>query len=190
MLRAGNKGGSVELHGYAYRADSGTDAAGDQADSSVAAYAFIYPNTMLNAYGRWVDTNVVTPLTADSCSVAFEWFLHGERPGDEAHIEQALAASHEVQLEDVALCEDVQRGLLSPAYDTGRWALCIMRCSGHAHCILSTPERSQASPLNVLMHAHAPPTALPPTQVCARRRVPDAAFPQAARKRPAGCRAR
>lgn len=36
--------------------------------------------------------------------------------------QESLEGSHEVQLEDVKLCEAVQRGLRSPAYDTGRSA--------------------------------------------------------------------
>ncbi len=40
--------------------------------------------------------------------------------GDQQYVKSSLDASHQVQLEDIALCEAVQRGLGSPAYDTGR----------------------------------------------------------------------
>lgn len=36
-------------------------------------------------------------------------------------LQESIEGSHEVQLEDVKLCEAVQRGLRSPAYDTGRF---------------------------------------------------------------------
>lgn len=42
--------------------------------------------------------------------------------GDASFVEASLAASHRVQLEDVALCESVQRGLASSGYDAGRCA--------------------------------------------------------------------
>ena len=66
------------------------------------------------------STLMQVPLSEDSCEVRFDWYLAAERTADAAFIEHSLAASHAVQLEDVALCEDVQRGLSSPAYGIGR----------------------------------------------------------------------
>ena len=39
------------------------------------------------------------------------------------------------QMEDVVLCENVQRGLESPAYDKGRYAL-VEKAMHHFHCLL------------------------------------------------------
>lgn len=55
--------------------------------------------------------------------VLFDYYLEPALADDAAYIDASLAASDSVQQEDVALCEAVQRGLRSPAYDTGRWAL-------------------------------------------------------------------
>jgi choline monooxygenase len=62
----------------------------------------------------------VTPLGPEHCLVTFEYYLDRSRLADAAFVEESLEASREVQQEDVALCEGVQRGLSSPAYNTGR----------------------------------------------------------------------
>jgi len=88
-----------------------------------AIYAWIHPNLMLNRYGPILDTNWVAPLGADRCEVVFDyWFREGD--GEEARrfVEASLAASDDVQQEDVAICESVQRGLGSRHYDVGRYA--------------------------------------------------------------------
>jgi choline monooxygenase len=85
-----------------------------------AFYAWLYPNFMWNRYGPILDTNHVIPLGPDRCLTVFDYFF--EESCDAEFIERSLAASHQVQLEDVALCETVQRGLRSAGYDVGRYA--------------------------------------------------------------------
>jgi len=88
-----------------------------------AIYAWIHPNLMLNRYGSILDTNWVVPLAVDRCEVVFDyWFVESE--GEEARrfIEASLEASDDVQQEDVAICESVQRGVSSRSYDAGRYA--------------------------------------------------------------------
>lgn len=88
-----------------------------------AEYAFVYPNLMLNRYGPWLDINIVEPTGSQTCQVRFEYFLHQDHEAGEKFVEESLQASDAVQQEDVRLCEAVQRGLRSPAYDTGRSVL-------------------------------------------------------------------
>ena len=52
--------------------------------------------------------------------VRFEYYLQQHFDTDEGYVRESLEASDAVQQEDVQLCEAVQRGLRSPAYDTGR----------------------------------------------------------------------
>lgn len=85
-----------------------------------AVYAWLYPNWMFNRYGPVLDTNWVIPLDAERCLTVFDYFF--DENCDEAFIERSLAASHQVQLEDVGICESVQRGLRSRGYDVGRYA--------------------------------------------------------------------
>ena len=85
-----------------------------------AAYAFCYPNVMLNRYGKILDINLALPKGPDRCEIVFDYFFAPEC-GDE-FIEKSLASSHQVQLEDVGICESVQLGLKSKGYDKGRYA--------------------------------------------------------------------
>ena len=85
-----------------------------------AVYAYLYPNLMFNRYGKVLDVNLVLPMGTDRCTVVFDYYF--SQDCDEAFIESALESSHQVQLEDVGVCESVQRGLSSRGYDKGRYA--------------------------------------------------------------------
>jgi phenylpropionate dioxygenase-like ring-hydroxylating dioxygenase large terminal subunit len=88
-----------------------------------AIYAWIHPNLMLNRYGPILDTNWVVPLAVDRCEIVFDyWFSETEGEDARRFIEASLEASDDVQQEDVAICESVQRGVSSRSYDTGRYA--------------------------------------------------------------------
>ncbi|GAB4838303.1 hypothetical protein Ancab_027833 [Ancistrocladus abbreviatus] len=103
---------------------------------SKALYAFVYPNFMINRYGPWMDTNLVLPLGPRKCQVVFDYFLDASLKDDKALIKKSLNDSEQVQLEDIKLCEGVQRGLESPAYDSGRYAANIEKAMHHFHCLL------------------------------------------------------
>ncbi len=85
-----------------------------------AFYYWIYPNFMINCYGRAMDTNLVIPRGVDKTEVVFDFYFadvsERARPGNLA----SIAVSEEIQAEDVAVCASVQRGLRSRAYDAGR----------------------------------------------------------------------
>lgn len=99
-------------------------------------YAFIYPNFMVNRYGPWMDTNLVLPLGPRRCKVIFDYFLDASLKDDEAFVAESLKDSEQVQMEDIVLCESVQRGLESPAYDSGRYAPMVEKAMHHFHCLL------------------------------------------------------
>lgn len=92
----------------------------DQRLGKGAVYAYLYPNVMFNRYGRVLDVNLVLPDGPDRCVVVFDYYFDKECTDE--FIEEALAKSHQVQLEDVGICESVQRGLKSLGYDKGRYA--------------------------------------------------------------------
>ena len=64
---------------------------------------------MINRYGPWMDTNLVTPTGPDSCVVTFDYYLDPDKVDDTAFIQESLAASDLVQREDMWLCDKVQR---------------------------------------------------------------------------------
>ncbi|KAM1328998.1 hypothetical protein ACFX2F_013206 [Malus domestica] len=103
---------------------------------SKALYAFVYPNFMINRYGPWMDTNLVLPLGPRKCQVRFDYFIEASLKDDRDFIERSLKDSERVQTEDVMLCEGVQRGLESPAYNIGRYAPTVENAMHHFHCLL------------------------------------------------------
>ena len=85
-------------------------------------YYWIFPNWMLNCYPDNVSLNVVLPLDAQRSLAIFEWYLPEENLGSQA-ARDAVAFSHQIQIEDVAICETVQKNLGSRSYDRGRYSV-------------------------------------------------------------------
>jgi choline monooxygenase len=88
-----------------------------------ALYYWLFPNTMFNIYPDNMSSNVILPVGVDRTLTIFEWFF--AEPGTGAgweSMQQGIAFSDQIQQEDIVLCEQVQRGLRSRAYDTGRFS--------------------------------------------------------------------
>ncbi len=88
-----------------------------------ALYYWLFPNTMFNIYQDNMSSNVILPLGVDRTMTIFEWFF--AEPGSGAgweSMQQTIAFSDEIQQEDIVICEQVQRGLRSRAYDSGRFS--------------------------------------------------------------------
>src|SRR5262249_23957373 len=91
---------------------------------SMAYYWWVFPNFMLNFYQGTMDTNLVLPLGPDRCRVVFDfYFAETEGPEAKAYIAQSIALADQIQMEDGAICEEVQRGLASRSYQTGRFSV-------------------------------------------------------------------
>jgi choline monooxygenase len=73
---------------------------------------------MLNVLPGRLQTNRVLPLAVDRCRVDFDYFYAPE-VSPAARIEDQRF-SDDVQREDIAICEAVQRGLASGSYVAGR----------------------------------------------------------------------
>jgi choline monooxygenase len=103
-----------------------------------AQYYWLFPNVMLNVYLGQLQTNVVRPLGPDACEVVFEWFSAAP-PADaatDAAWTKLVAFSDEIQDEDIAICEQVQRNLRSRAYDRGRYSAAREVGVHHFHGLL------------------------------------------------------
>jgi choline monooxygenase len=105
--------------------------------SGDALYYWLWPNTMLNILPGRLQTNRVVPLGVHRCRVEFDTYYSGDDAG-RARRDADIAFSGEVQHEDVAICEAVQRGLASGSYEAG--PLNPRRESGvaHFHALLRT----------------------------------------------------
>ena len=86
-----------------------------------AHYYFIWPNMMLNILPGRLQTNLVVPLAGNRCRVRFDYFyLDRDSAAGKKMIAEDFAFSNEVQKEDMAICERVQKGLESGSYHAGR----------------------------------------------------------------------
>jgi choline monooxygenase len=115
------------------RASAPTYAGEDRVD-----YFWIFPNLMLNVYFGQMQTNVIVPLSHDRTLTIFEWYAASppEDPSRDAEWTKLSAFSHEVQEEDIAICEAVQKNLRSRAYDRGRYSVKRENGVHHFHGLL------------------------------------------------------
>jgi choline monooxygenase len=85
-----------------------------------AFYFWQYPNFMLNWYEGYLDTNLVLPLGVDRCEVIFDFYFGDTSEDNMAYVRESMGVSEIVQQEDMVICDGVQRGLGSRAYQAGR----------------------------------------------------------------------
>jgi choline monooxygenase len=87
--------------------------------SDEAQYFWLFPNLMLNVYPDNFSTNLIVPLGHKRTLTLFEWYV---RDPEKAKVDEIIAFSDEIQLEDINICEAVQRGLRSSTYSSGRYS--------------------------------------------------------------------
>src|SRR5579884_3608765 len=98
---------------------------------------------MLNLYQGVMDTNIVLPLGPDRCRVLFDfYFADTQSPAAEKFMAESMAVAHQIQLEDAGICEEVQRGLGSRRFDTGRFSVRRERGGYHFHQLLARRLRA------------------------------------------------
>jgi len=85
-------------------------------------YFWIFPNWMLNCYPDNVSLNIVLPRGPERSLAIFEWYLPEEQHGSPA-AKASVEFSHQIQMEDVAICETVQKNLHSRSYSRGRFSV-------------------------------------------------------------------
>lgn len=103
-----------------------------------AQYFWLFPNLMLNVYPDNYSTNLIVPLGPDRTLTVFEWyFLDPEREDVQERLRGTVEFSDEIQIEDIAICEAVQRGLRSKFYDRGRYSVKRENGVHHFHGLLS-----------------------------------------------------
>lgn len=89
-----------------------------------AFYFHVFPNFMLNILPGRLQTNFVTPAGPDRCRVLFRYYYDASvLDGLDARIAGDMEVSERIQQEDMEICEYVQRGLGSRAYDRGRFSV-------------------------------------------------------------------
>ena len=84
-------------------------------------YFWTFPNWMLNCYPDNVSLNIVLPLEPERTLAIFEWYLPEKDLASQA-AKASVEFSDQIQVEDVAICETVQRNLRSRSYSRGRYS--------------------------------------------------------------------
>jgi len=84
----------------------------------------VFPNLMLNVVPGRLQSNLVIPVAPDRCKVVFRYYYDDvTSAAARQRIEADIAFSDKVQHEDAEICERVQQGLGSRAYDKGRFSV-------------------------------------------------------------------
>jgi choline monooxygenase len=128
------------LRPAASRLPAPAEAAGDGAQ-----FYWLFPNLMLNVYADNYSTNLIVPLGPERTLTVFEWFF--ENPDDDAvrrRVEETVEFSDEIQLEDIRICEAVQRGLRSRTYRRGRYSVKRENGVHHFHGLLAGYMKSSS----------------------------------------------
>ncbi|MCU0755798.1 MAG: aromatic ring-hydroxylating dioxygenase subunit alpha [Xanthomonadales bacterium] len=108
-----------------------------------AVYYFLYPNAMLNLLPGRLQVNRVIPLGVERCRVYFEYYYADDpTPAGEARREADHAFAHQVQVEDIDICVQVQRGLSSGSYQPGRLNPLRENALHHFHELLRRAYRT------------------------------------------------
>ena len=109
-----------------------------------AYYWWLFPNLMINVYQGVMDTNLVLPLGSDRCRVIFDFYFAGDVAAD--YVKKSIEVAEQVQREDMGICAEVQRGLASRSYDTGRFSVRREAGGYHFHQLLARRLRTLVEP--------------------------------------------
>lgn len=102
-----------------------------------AFYYWLFPNFMLNIYLGMLQINVIVPLSHNRTLTIFEWYFSDPgTPEVWKVLRDSIAFSDEIQQEDIAICEQVWRGLNSGVYDRGRYSAKRENGVHHFHGLL------------------------------------------------------
>jgi choline monooxygenase len=96
------------------------DEVGSVRSGQRALYYWLYPNFMINLYEGVMDTNLVRPITVDRTQVIFDFYFTDVSETAREHNRASVEMGDRIQQEDLDICESVQRGLGSRAYQAGR----------------------------------------------------------------------
>lgn len=111
---------------------------GGKGNNRQAQYFWLFPNLMINVYPDNFSTNLIIPISPTRTLTIFEWyFLNPDQEEVQRAIKQTIEFSDEIQIEDIAICEAVQKGLKSKTYDRGRYSVKRENGVHHFHTLLA-----------------------------------------------------
>src|SRR6266446_9291354 len=100
---------------------------------------------MMNYYDGMLDTNLVRPIADNRTEVVFDFYFADVSESAREKNLASINVGDRIQQEDLEICESVQRGLNSRAYEAGR--LSVRREAGEHlfHQLLYADLRSGIS---------------------------------------------
>jgi choline monooxygenase len=100
----------------------------------VAGYYFwVFPNMMFNFYPWGLSLNIIRPLSIHKTKVTFLSYVW-----DESKLRQGAGADlHKVELEDEDIVQNVQRGIRSRFYHSGRYSVTREMGTHHFHRLIA-----------------------------------------------------
>ena len=104
----------------------------DQGKDIAAYYFFLFPNMMFNFYPWGLSVNIVEPLKPARTRIRYLTYVWKE----ELQGEGAGGDLDKVELEDDEIVEAVQNGVMSQAYDRGRYSPARETGVHHFHLLL------------------------------------------------------
>lgn len=85
-------------------------------------YCFVYPNIMIGRFGEHLITIAAEPISVAETNLLVETYIIEELKHDEKAKQESREFINKIQLEDVMICEKVQKGLMSDGYNIGRYS--------------------------------------------------------------------
>ena len=107
-----------------------------------AFYYQVFPNFMMNILPGRLQTNLVLPITHRDTQVVFEYYYEDVSDRALPALEEDTRYSDSIQQEDIEICEHVQRGLESEAYDKGRFSPEMESAVYHFQTLLKKRHRA------------------------------------------------
>jgi choline monooxygenase len=83
-------------------------------------YHVMFPNFMIDEYPDNLSVNIVRPQGHEKTLLTFEWYFKHDI--DQEGMDTMVKFADEVQYQDIEICEYVQQGLKSRAYNRGRFS--------------------------------------------------------------------
>ena len=95
----------------------------EAAEDLTTDYFWIFPNWMLNCYPDNVSLNIVLPISSRTGRWRFSSGICRKKDLGSAAAKASVEFSDQIQIEDVGICETVQKNLHSRSYQRGRYSI-------------------------------------------------------------------
>jgi choline monooxygenase len=116
------------------------------AEDDYIKYHVVFPNWMIDEYPDNISVNIVKPISVDKTLLTFEWYFKDDH--DAETMESMVRFADDVQYEDIEICEYVQRGLKSRAFNRGRYSARHENGVHHFHELVIEYMNNEAIPLD------------------------------------------